>query len=172
MKSTFAWLQFKFYLFPHIIIVSYFRHCTCSHILISKSTIDVRILLTDATYYANWLSIVYGLKDRQLKNLLVFSSKIADLTLFFVAYLKTEGKWGKSLSFAPKPPLRKDKAYRGLFRRFGLQNQRWAHGFWGLFLWNLKVRIPDYLQPKRKSADMVQYGFGEAISYSPLLALL
>lgn len=57
--------------------------------------------------------MVYVLKDRLLKKLLVFSSKIADLTLFFVACLKTEGKWGKSLSFAPKPPLRKDTAYRG-----------------------------------------------------------
>jgi hypothetical protein len=57
--------------------------------------------------------VVYSLKDRLLKKLLVFSPKIADLTLFFVAHLKTEGKWGKSFSFAPKPPLHKDKAYRG-----------------------------------------------------------
>jgi hypothetical protein len=78
--------------------------------------------------------VVYGLKDRLLKNLLVFSSKIEDLTLFFVACPKTEGKWGKSLSFAPKPPLRKDKAYRGLFRRFWLQNGRRIHGFSGCFL--------------------------------------
>ena len=33
--------------------------------------------------------------------------------LAFVANLKTEGKWGKLPSFAPKPPVRKDKAYRG-----------------------------------------------------------
>jgi len=39
------------------------------------------------------------LKNRLLKILLVFSSKIEDLTLSFVAYLKTEGKWGnRSLS--------------------------------------------------------------------------
>ena len=56
--------------------------------------------------------MVYDLKDRRLKNLLVFSPKIEDLTLFFVINLKTEGEWGKSLSFAPKPPFRKDKAYR------------------------------------------------------------
>lgn len=67
----------------------------------------------DAAYYSCWLSVVYDLKDRLLKNLLVFSSKIEDLTLFFVAYLKTEEKWGKSLSFAPRPPHHKDKAYRG-----------------------------------------------------------
>ena len=75
-----------------------------------------------------------GLKDRLLKKLLVFSSKIEDLTLFFVASLKTEGKWGKSLSFASKPPLRKDKVYRGLFRRFRLQNGRQIHRFPGCFL--------------------------------------
>ncbi|EEC95072.1 hypothetical protein PRABACTJOHN_03549 [Parabacteroides johnsonii DSM 18315] len=57
--------------------------------------------------------MVYGLKDRRLKNLLVFSLEIEDLTLFFVACLKTEGKWRKSLSFAPKPPIRKDKICRG-----------------------------------------------------------
>lgn len=91
-------------------------------------------IFTDAAYYAIWLSIVYVLKDRLLENLLVFSSKIEDLTLFFVASLKTEGKWGKSLSFAPKPPLRKDKVYRGLFRRFRLQNGRQIHRFPGCFL--------------------------------------
>lgn len=78
--------------------------------------------------------MLYDLKDRSLKNLLVFSSKIEDLTLFFVASLKTEGKWGKSLSFASKPPLRKDKVYRGLFRRFRLQNGRQIHRFPGCFL--------------------------------------
>ncbi|MCR1854827.1 hypothetical protein [Parabacteroides distasonis] len=70
-------------------------------------------IISDAAYYSCWLSVVYDLKDRLLKNLLVFSSKIEDLTLFFVAYLKTEEKWGKSLSFAPRPPHHKDKAYRG-----------------------------------------------------------
>ena len=133
-------------------------------------------LFADAAYYAGWLSIAYGLKDRLLKKLLVFSSKIADLTLFFVTNLKTEGKWGKSLSFAPKPPVRKDKAYRWLFLRFELQNQRWFYGFWGwllcldkgsnhvCFVSRISVSFAD---KKRKSADIVRFGFGEAISFSP-----
>ena len=83
----------------------------------------------DAAYYANWLSIVYGLKDRRFKNLLVFLPKIEDLTLFFVTCLKTEGKRGKSPYFVSNPPLRKNKAYRWFFRRLGLQNQRCIHGF-------------------------------------------
>lgn len=73
----------------------------------------VNVSYSNTAYYIGWLSVVYSLKDRPLKNLLVFSSKIEDLTLFFVANLKTEGKWGKLPSFAPKPPVRKDKAYRG-----------------------------------------------------------
>ena len=32
----------------------------------------------DAAYYANWLSIVYGLKDRLAKNLLDFWRKSKD----------------------------------------------------------------------------------------------
>ena len=120
------------------------------------------MIIVDAAYYANWLSVVYGLKDRLLKKLLVFSSKIEDLTLFFVASLKTEGKWGKSLSFASKPPLRKDKVYRGLFRRIELQNQRWIHGSWGWLLCLDKVRIMSVLwarflcllQPKKESQQI------------------
>jgi hypothetical protein len=78
--------------------------------------------------------MVYGLKDRSLENLLVFLPKIEVLMFLIIVYLKTEGKREKSLSFAPKLPVRKDKAYRGLFRRLGLQNQRWIHGFSGCFL--------------------------------------
>jgi hypothetical protein len=53
------------------------------------------------------------LKDRLLKNSLVFSSKIEDLTFLTLVYLQTKGKREKWLSFAPKPPVRKDKAYQG-----------------------------------------------------------
>ena len=57
------------------------------------------ILFSDVIYYDSLLSVAYNLKNRLLKILLVFSSKIEDLTLSFVAYLKTEGKWGnRSLS--------------------------------------------------------------------------
>ena len=91
-------------------------------------------LFPDAAYYANWLSIAYGLKDRLLKNLLVFSSKIADLTFLTLFCLRTKGKREKSLSFALKSPFRKDKAYWWLFRRFGLQNGRQIHEYFSLLL--------------------------------------
>ena len=141
-------------------------------------------LFADAAYYASWLSVVYSLKDRLLKNLLVFSSKIEDLTLLTLVCLQTEGKRGKWLSFAPKPPVRKDKAYRWLFRRMGLQNQRWIHGFWGWFLWldkggvrfalscilvNLHTQVTHiFCCQKRISVGLVRLGLGEAISFSPL----
>jgi hypothetical protein len=40
--------------------------------------------------------MVYGLKDRRLKNLLVFLQKIEDLTFLTFVCLQTEGKRGKS----------------------------------------------------------------------------
>ena len=56
--------------------------------------------------------MVYDLKDRSLENLLVFSPKIEDLTFLTLVCLQTKGKREKWLSFAPKHPVRKDKAYR------------------------------------------------------------
>lgn len=40
--------------------------------------------------------MVYNLKGRLLKNLLVFSQKIVDLTIFFIDSLRTEGKEAKT----------------------------------------------------------------------------
>ena len=130
---------------------------------------------SDAVYYTSWLSVVYDLKDRPLENLLVFSSKIEDLTFLTLVCLQTKGKRGKWLSFAPKPPVRKDKAYWWLFRRFRLQNRRWIYGFLGGILWFDKGSLALFLgwgieffcSQKRKSVDMVRLGFGEAISFSP-----
>ena len=138
-------------------------------------------LFADAVYYANWLSVVYSLKDRLLKNLLVFSSKIEDLTFLTLVCLQTEGKRGKSLSFALKSPFRKDKAYRWLFLRMGLQNQRWIHGFFwggvwldkGRILLRFWVRILDSFAAKRENR---QIWFGSALAkpflFLPLLGLL
>ena len=135
------------------------------------------VLLADAAYYANWLSMVYDLKDRSLENLLVFSPKIEDLTFLTLVYLQTKGKREKWLSFTPKPLVRKDKVYRWLFLRFELQNQRWFYGFWGWLLCLTMARIMSVLwagflcllQPKkRKSADIVRFGFGEAIFFLSL----
>ena len=36
---------------------------------------DAKFSLSNTAYYANWLSILYGLKGRRLKNLLVFCRK-------------------------------------------------------------------------------------------------
>ena len=48
--------------------------------------------------------MVYGLKDRNFKNLLVFSQKIVDLTIFFIASLRTEGKEAKTALSGPDRP--------------------------------------------------------------------
>lgn len=45
--------------------------------------------------------MVYGLKDRNLKNLLVFLQKIEDLTIFFISSLRTEGKKAKTALWSP-----------------------------------------------------------------------
>ena len=104
-------------------------------------------LLADAAYYANWLSIVYGLKDRSLKNLLVFLPKIEDLTLLTLVCLQTKGKREKWLYFALKSPFRKYKAYLWLFRRLWMQNRKWVHGF--------------------LAYNWVTFDFGRAISFLP-----
>ena len=49
-------------------------------------------LLSDAAYYANWLSVVCDLKDRMLEKLLVFSLKIEDLTFLTLVYFKRKEK--------------------------------------------------------------------------------
>ena len=45
--------------------------------------------------------MVYSLKGRLLKNLLVFSQKIDDLTIFFIDFLRTEGKEAKTSLLGP-----------------------------------------------------------------------
>lgn len=65
--------------------------------------------------------MVYDLKGRLLKNLLVFLRKIEDLTFFFIDSLRTEGGGKAKIAFlAPTDPVCKDKACRGLFRQKGL----------------------------------------------------
>ena len=57
------------------------------------------ILLADAAYYTDWLSILYDLKDGRLKKLLVFLPKIEDLTLLTLICLQAEGKREKMALF-------------------------------------------------------------------------
>lgn len=132
-------------------------------------------LFADAAYYANWLSILYDLKDRRRKNLLVFLPKIEDLTLLTLTCLQTKGKREngslllRNLRFAK---IRHIGDYfadccckiRDEFTDFrvgfcGLTRARIMSVLWAGFLY--------LLQPKRKSAVMVRLGFGEAISFSP-----
>ncbi len=46
--------------------------------------------------------MVYGLKDRNLKNLLVFSQRIEDLTIFFHRLVPNRGERGKNIPFEPR----------------------------------------------------------------------
>ena len=45
--------------------------------------------------------MIYDLKGRLLKNLLVFLRKIEDLTFFFIVALRTEGKEAKTALSGP-----------------------------------------------------------------------
>ena len=53
--------------------------------------------------------MIYTLKGRLLKNLLVFLRKIEDLTFFFIDSLRTEGKRQKQPFGAPTDPVCKDR---------------------------------------------------------------
>ena len=48
--------------------------------------------------------MIYVLKGRLLKNLLVFLRKIEDLTFFFIDSLRTEGKEAKTAFLDPDRP--------------------------------------------------------------------
>ena len=50
------------------------------------------MIIVDAAYYANRLSIVYDLTDRSRVNLLKKKKKIEDLTFLTLVCLQTEGK--------------------------------------------------------------------------------
>ena len=112
----------------------------------------------DAAYYAYWLSIVYILKDRLLKNLLVFSSKIEYLTFLTLVCLQTEGKREKSPSFVPNIRFAKIRYIGDNFADWGCKIRDgftdFGVGFCGLirgescFAFELGFRI--LLQPKEK----------------------
>lgn len=57
------------------------------------------LLLPNTAYYANWLSIVYGLKDRLLKNLLVFFAENRRFNVFNLSLSSNEGKKRKMALF-------------------------------------------------------------------------
>ena len=73
--------------------------------------------------------MVYALKGRLLKNLLVFLRKIEDLT-FFSSPLSERRGYRQKLPFgAPTDLVCKDRACRGLFRPKGMYNRVWIHGY-------------------------------------------
>lgn len=61
--------------------------------------------------------MVYALKGRLLKNLLVFLRKIEDLTFFLSTPSEQREKRQKQPFGAPTDPVCKDRACRGLFRQ-------------------------------------------------------
>ena len=85
--------------------------------------------LTDASSYSHWLSMVCALKGRLLKNLLVFLRKIEDLTFFLSTLSEQRGKRRKQPFGAPTDLVCKDRVCRGLFRRNGMWNWGWSHGY-------------------------------------------
>ena len=64
--------------------------------------------------------MVYALKGRLLKNLLVFLRKIEDLTFFLSTLSEQREKRQKQPLGVPTDPVCKDRARRGLFRQNGL----------------------------------------------------
>ena len=64
--------------------------------------------------------MIYSLKGRLLKNLLVFLRKIEDLTFFLSTLSEQRGKRQKQPFRAPTDLVCKDRARRGLFRQNGL----------------------------------------------------
>lgn len=119
--------------------------------------------------------MVYALKGRLLKNLLVFLPKIEDLTLLTLTCLQTKGKREngslllRNLRFAKIRHIGDYFADCGCKIRDGFTDFR--VGFCGL----TKARIMSVLwqdfcvfcSQKRKSVSLIGFGFGEAISFSP-----
>ena len=64
--------------------------------------------------------MVYSLKGRLLKNLLVFLRKIEDLTFFLSTLSEQRVKRQKTPFLAPTDLVYKDRACRGLFRQNGM----------------------------------------------------
>ena len=80
----------------------------------------ISYLFADASSYSRWLSKVYALKGRLLKNLLVYFAKNRRFNVFFIDSLRTEGKRQKQPFGSPTDLVYKDRACRGLFRQNGV----------------------------------------------------
>ena len=102
----------------------------------------LRSFLYDASSYPHWLSIVYVLKGRLLKNLLVFLRKIEDLTIFFIVALRTEGGGrGKNSPFGPRlTPYAKIEHVGVYFAKMGCKIE---DGFTDIFGFQVRYFVLD-----------------------------
>ena len=86
--------------------------------------------------------MVYGLKDRNLKNLLVFSQKIDDLTIFFIVSLRIEGKRGNNSPSGPRPtPSAKIEHVGVYFAKTGCKIEA---GFTDIFGFRVRYFVLDW----------------------------
>ena len=82
--------------------------------------------------------MVYGLKDRNLKNLLVFSQKIVDLTIFFHRLPPNRGGKGKNSPFGPRQAPSAKIGHVGVyFAQTGCKIEGGFTDIFGLQSWNL-----------------------------------
>ena len=98
------------------------------------------VIFPDASSYSYWLSIVYILKGRLLKNLLVFLRKIEDLTFFFHRLPPNEGKKCKNSLFGPRQNLSVKIGHVGVY--FAQKGCKIEDGFTDIFgfqLWRYCV---------------------------------
>lgn len=129
----------------------------------------------DAAYYANWLSILYDLKDRRRKNLLVFLPKIEDLTLLTLTCLQTKGKRENGSLLLRNLRFAKIRHIGDYFANCGCKIRDGFTDFLVVFwAWQglesclfCEQDFCVFCSQKRKSAVMVRLGFGAAISFSP-----
>ena len=136
------------------------------------------LLFADAASNAYWLSIVYGLKDRNLKNLLVFSQKIEDLTIFFISSLRTEGKEAKTALPGLDRPRLQRQGMSGFISpkwavKLRMDSRIFSDSKWGIWClievavgdWPLQPDCLQDLQTKEKNGWV--HFHGAAISFLP-----
>ena len=139
-------------------------------------------LFADAAYYASWLSIFYGLKDRRLKNLLVFFAENRRFNVFNLSLSSNEGKKEKNGSLLFRNlRFAKIRHIGDYFADYGCKIEGnftdFLVGFWWLdkekILLCFWVRISNAFAAKWESRQIL---FGSALAkpflFLPLLVLL
>lgn len=94
--------------------------------------------LTDASSYSHWLSMVYILKGRLLKNLLVFFAKNRRFNVFFHRLSPNRGERGKNSLFGPRQTPSAKIGHVGVyFAKMGCKIEYGFMDIFGLQSWNL-----------------------------------